>query len=859
MSTITLILVLTISTILVALPAATAQEPNLTKQTYAFIGAIPNPVGVNQEVLLHLGITDMLGSETDGWNDLTVSVVKPDGNTETLGPFTSDATGGTGTVFVPNMVGTYELQSHFPEQTYTWTSFPLFIPEFFLKTVLYKASDSDVLELVVQEDPLPNYPATPLPNEYWTRPIDAQHRDWYKIGGNWLSSPDNLYAPYNEYASETAHILWTKPLTTGGLAGGITGQHAMEDGDAYEGKFQDSIILNGVLYYKLYGNEIFGNPLNDALGVVAVDLRTGEELWTKEGVIFSFGQTFYWDSWNYHGVFDYLWEVQGDTWTAYDPFTGDDIWSISNVPAGTRYTGPNGEFYIVVTDLENGWMALWNQMKSNLQWAERDFFDPTWAPGSWARNVNNRVTNATLCYEWNVTIPLDLPGSVNWVLEDRVIGSNSTGYWGPNVGDRPITMWGISTAPGHEGELLFKETWQPPLGDLGIGIGNADRMAASVEDGVFTMAAKETGQIWGFDIETGKKIWDTTEPLPYLSQYEIQTHIVEGTLFVNTVMAGVVKAYDVQTGNELWTYEATDHYNEINWGNWPLDTLFITDGKIYLGHQVHSPIDPKPRGAPFISLDVETGEEVFRVDGLFRQTSWGGPAIIGDSIIATMDTYDQRIYAIGKGPSATTVTASPKVSIHGSSVLIEGTVTDVSPGTEDTALQLRFPNGVPAVSDESMSDWMLYVYKQFSMPATTGVPVTLEAVDPNYNYQTLGTATTDVYGNYAFTFEPEVPGQYMIIATFYGSNSYYGSTTTTYLTVDPAPTPATPIEPEQPEPTTPEPTTPEPTEPEPTTPEPTEPEPTEAPFITTETAIIAAIATACVIGVAAFWALRKRK
>jgi len=29
----------------------------------------------------------------------------------------------------------------------------------------------------------------------------------------------------------------------------------------------------------------------------------------------------------------------------------------------------------------------------------------------------------------------------------------------------------------------------------------------------------------------------------------------------------------------------------------------------------------------------------------------------------------------------------------------------------------------------------------------------------------------------------------MIIATFYGSEAYYGSTTTTYLTVDPAPDP----------------------------------------------------------------------
>ena len=51
---------------------------------------------------------------------------------------------------------------------------------------------------------------------------------------------------------------------------------------------------------------------------------------------------------------------------------------------------------------------------------------------------------------------------------------------------------------------------------------------------------------------------------------------------------------------------------------------------------------------------------------------------------------------------------------------------------------------------------------------------------------------------------------------------------------------------------TPEPTTPEPTEPEPT-------EATEAPFITTEIAILAAVAVACVIGVVSFWALKKRK
>ena len=72
---------------------------------------------------------------------------------------------------------------------------------------------------------------------------------------------------------------------------------------------------------------------------------------------------------------------------------------------------------------------------------------------------------------------------------------------------------------------------------------------------------------------------------------------------------------------------------------------------------------PIPRGAPFVCLNAETGDVVWRVNGMFRQTrlGWTVP-VIGDSIIATMDTYDQRIYAVGKGPSATTVMASPKVS-----------------------------------------------------------------------------------------------------------------------------------------------------------------------------------------------------
>ena len=75
-----------------------------------------------------------------------------------------------------------------------------------------------------------------------------------RISGNWVVRPDNSLALYNDDAPETAHVLWANQLTTGGLAGGLCGEGqipaASETGDAYEGKFPGSVVLNGVLYYQ---------------------------------------------------------------------------------------------------------------------------------------------------------------------------------------------------------------------------------------------------------------------------------------------------------------------------------------------------------------------------------------------------------------------------------------------------------------------------------------------------------------------------------------------------------------------------------------------------------------------------------
>src|SRR4030043_465620 len=162
---------------LVALPTV---NPQATRKSYPFIGALPNPAGVNQEVLLHVGITHQLSSTLYGWEGLSVTVTKPDGTTETISNIKTDSTGGTGRVYVPTMTGNYTLQTHFPEQVTRADMMGGGTP---VGTTML-ASDSDKLTLVVNNDPIVIYPGVSLPTEYWTRPINAQFREWYTISGS---------------------------------------------------------------------------------------------------------------------------------------------------------------------------------------------------------------------------------------------------------------------------------------------------------------------------------------------------------------------------------------------------------------------------------------------------------------------------------------------------------------------------------------------------------------------------------------------------------------------------------------------------------------------------------------------------
>jgi hypothetical protein len=779
--------------------AALQPASGVSLRNYAVIDAIPNPVGVGEDVLIRTGILRPLGSVLLGWEGVTVTVTKPDNTTQTLGPFRTDSTGVTFTRFVPDRVGTYKFQTHFPQQNATSSWNDAESGGRINAGDVMLAADSEVLELVVNSEPSQFYPGHALPTEYWSRPIDPQLREWFSVSGNWVARPDNSLALYNEDAPETAHVLWTTEITTGGLMGGLWGDgvpSSAETGDAYEGKFPGSVVLNGILYY--VRNEAGSGALGTSIW--AVNLHTGEQWLFKNSTTLSFGQILYFHSYNYDGTFSYIWSsgsVANDPttpqneaysyWVAFDPFTGNEQMRFTNVPSGFRVFGPSGEILIYQIDYTNRWIALWNSTECGLQ-----LQNPAASGyGSWGNSAHGRTLNASTArsYSWNVSIPagLEVKSSFGTPTIKVYQGERIVGIWYNSTMARTWALpldtitWTNTNVATQSISTIFDKTWAAPAEWL-EGSNTIHYTGASNEfdGGVIALWDKELRKHYGFSVETGNYLWETDSEF-YSDAYgwgnaEHTWYFAYGKLY-SVGLGGIVYAYDMATGDTAWTYTMSDAYNEPvtgqNWWGW---ITLIADNKLYVGTVEHSAEQPLPRGAPQICINASNGAEIWRVDGMFRNTRWGGNGVIGDSIIATMDTYDQRVYAIGKGSSAITVNAPENGLVVGDSMIIKGNIYDTSPGTQTPELTARFPTGVPAVSDASQSQWMLYVYKQFERPTNvTGVPIELNVVDANGNYRTIGTTTSDADGFYSIEWTPDIEGKFTLYASFPGSAAYYPS------------------------------------------------------------------------------------
>ena len=176
----TLFLMVTITLTLVMLPTNnTASALDLNIKFYPEITANPNPIGVGQQIEIVCGFTFATSSATaKGYAGWTITVTRPNNTTFTLGPYNSDATGYFFALLVPDQVGIWKLQAHYPGGVVDFVGAP---------NSTVPSADTSVFSVTVQSDPISNLPSAPLPTEYWTFPINAENREWYDIAGNWYS------------------------------------------------------------------------------------------------------------------------------------------------------------------------------------------------------------------------------------------------------------------------------------------------------------------------------------------------------------------------------------------------------------------------------------------------------------------------------------------------------------------------------------------------------------------------------------------------------------------------------------------------------------------------------------------------
>ncbi len=802
------IAILAISAVpMLSVPTAEAHDPPWSLPTYAFINVAPAPIGVGQTVNVNFWLNvpppTASGAYGDRWENLTVVVTAPDGHEDTLGPFTSDDTGGAFTTYTPDQVGDYTFQMFFLGETLRGEN--LQRPNDYVGDY-YEPSQSNVFHLVVQEEPIGYAPVIPLPTEYWTRPIYGQNNDlWYAIGGNWLGlgvstfantgqyNQAGDYAPYTT-APNSPHIMWTKPIAFGGTMGGEFGNDQQSNywsTSQYQPKFAP-IIIQGILYYVNYP----GSTANPA-GWSAVNLHTGETIWTKDYTTnLRCGQIMNYLSPNEYGGRAYLWATGdvpgvtsvGTTYSMYDAMTGNYILSIVNGSSFNKLTiddhGGLIGYYVNASAGERS-LTVWNSSRTILRGVNGNSdLGNAW---QW-RPTQDGVYNFENGIEWSVPIATEIDGNPISLslsgMDDKVVmmsyTSGQSSYFQPG--------WYIGAGySAEDGHLLWGPTNRTEVPNSRVLFGSE-----TINDGVWIEFDSAELTATGYDLSTGKKIWGPValpNANPFTSLGQRYTPGPDGTILTWTY-GGDAYSINAKDGSFNWEYHAPSSGYESPYGTWPFWTFSVgtaADGKLFLpfGH-MYSP--PLFHHAQQMALNLTDGTVVWNITA-FDVTS--APAI-ADGIMTTLNAYDNQLYAWGKGPTQMTVDAPDVGVTTATPITIRGTIMDNSAGSKQEAQAANFPNGLPCISDESQGVWMEYVYMQQPRPTdATGVPVTLSVWDSNGNYRTIGSTTSDDHGFYSFTWTPDISGDYRIIASFAGTESYYGtSAETAFHAADPAATPA---------------------------------------------------------------------
>ena len=770
---------------------------NATVPSKAYLSFRPNLVGIGQPVLVNLWTTPAPGAGRY-FLDYKVTITKPDATKEEYKMNSYVADGTAWFEYVPDQTGTYKLKfefpgTYFPTGNYSLTSGAYMATtsyQAYTTSAYYQPASTAEQTLTVQEGLVYSWPASPLPTDYWTRPVAFENREWWSILGDypWVGPGggamwNQLYPNTNPYwnggqyfvpwvqGPTSPHVVWKRQGDIGGLAGaGYKQENYIWPNTGFGN--EPSIIFQGRCYQtvtKVKPVTVNGSTSNIAVNTwQCYDLRTGEIYWEQTGVPAPNNIEYAYGSMPVPGVTPKLNSppnlvyIGGGRLIKYHTFTGAIVLNVSIAPLSSSTYYMNG-YALGVQNLGNSIPATQRYRLIN------------WTTYGSDANFTTRVLSNISYAISNVPTTTDYGVGIAATISGITVGG---AYVGQNV-----TAVSLIT-----GKVLWSVTNDEPVYSGSSNVADHGKVAMLSARGFYL----------GYDLNTGKLVWQTdTMDYPWDEPgWGTYGSTSAYGLFYREAYSGVY-AFSWETGKIMWKYEApavtpfeSDFTDSNGSSVYPFNApALVADGKMYIYNAEHSPDSPQHRGWATHCINATTGEFIWKV--MIAGGGWFGGS---SAELAVADGYlslggsDGIQYIFGRGKTATTVTASPKTVSNGAQILIEGTVLDQSPAQA----------GTPCVSKDSMATQMEYLHKQMPIGGVwgnttiTGVPVTLTALDSNGNIVDIGKVTTNgYYGTFSLAWTPPQEGTYEIMASFAADDSYGSSQAATSIAVSAAPAAST--------------------------------------------------------------------
>ncbi len=512
-------------------------KANATVTPVAYLSFRPNPVGLNQPILVNFWIVPAVTRDrvVRGYQ---ITFTKPDGTKDVVTMDGEPATTANWFEYVIDQVGTWKIKLDFPGTYFNGTTNQA------AESAYYNPCSTAEQTLTVQQDYVWSWPVSPIPTDYWTRPVDYVHREWWPILGNYPATgydghqdpqwntryPDTNPHWSSQYdftpwvqAPNTAHIVWKRQTAIAGLTGGQTGPGSgMQVGGSTTGSPDKPDILYAGRAYQTVTKPmsvlINGTIRTQTTSVwQCYDIRTGEIYWEQTDV-------------NAPTMIEYNYRNEDQTYATsssvylmylgnarlikYNPFNGAVIANVSIAPL----TGSGGTYYmnrycLAVQDL--GSTAGANRYRLI-----------NWTTAGTSTNFTSRIVSNTTYARSS------LPSVIDWSV---LLGAQVSG----------VTIAGAYSGIAAQGfdVLTGQSLWNSTMNDETLYSGSCTEA-----DHGKVVALSQHGYFVAWDLRTGNVAWKS-EMMDYP--------------WGQSAFGG----YSAQSGYGMFFRESYDAVYAYNWSN----------------------------------------------------------------------------------------------------------------------------------------------------------------------------------------------------------------------------------------------------------------------------------------------------